>query len=482
MDEEGDEEEEEAEEEEYEEEEEEDEYAEDDNELEAAEEEDYYEDETEAPTTQPPTTTTTTKLTTTTTKPTTTTSTTTTTVDPRKSLEPRILELLNGLSSLQTKVNEAAVQDQTCKEKISSDLVAYLASRVQLDTNLYKDPYSKNLNILTALEGNLKDVSEEWAECLVRTTTTTSTSTTTTTEEPTTTTTQTTTSTTTEEPTTTTEEPTTSTSTTTEAATTESEEKMLMESLPEFTIDPPKEEYAREPDSAQDDEINQKILEEIKRAEDMIEKQKQSIIIPPILPPIIDEPETPAAPTTEVPTTVAAITTKKVVVTTTTVHPHKHMLRPRFKGLKAIRDKPPAICNQSMDLYHASRYAKSVCVIHQNVSYDEAHEICAREEMDLFAIQSMDHHLVCRLQLHHLFKTVPSYWINGRHINDLWYYFHSENNGQKRFIYPGTQFDGPHSGSCLRLMIFTGHNVHIAANAADCNLELPFFCEYYIEQ
>jgi len=463
--------------------------------------EDYYEDELQIqapiqfPTTQPPTTqltTTTTKPTTT--KPTTTSKTTTTkTVDPRKALEPRVVDLLNSLSSLETKVNAAKVQDQTCKERISSNLVVYLASGLQLETNFFVDAYSKDLNILMTLEGNLMDISNEWTECLARTTSTTSTSTTTTTRKPTTTTTTTrkptTTTTTTEEPTTLTtmtEEPTTLTTTTEEPTTTVTEEIKLKESIREFTIDPPKEEYAREPDLAQDDEIEKQLLDEIKRTEEMIEKQKQAIIVPMVIVPIIEEseeiPEITVAPITPTP---QVTNTKKVIVktvaTTTTVHPQKHMLHPGFKGLQAIRDKPPEICNESMDLYYASRYAKSVCVINQNVSYDDAHEICAREEMDLFAIQSMDHHLVCRHQLHHLFKSVPSYWINGRHINDLWYYFHSENKGQKRFIYPGTQFDGPHTGSCLRLMKFTVHNT-IAANAADCDLELPLFCEYYIEQ
>ncbi|XP_070504922.1 uncharacterized protein DDB_G0290587-like [Chironomus tepperi] len=479
---------------------EEEEYPGDEYELEDGAEDEYEEElETQAPetTTQPPTTTTstttttttkpTTTTTTTTNPPTTTTTTTTTTVDPIKVLEPKVLNILNSFSALQTAVNAAIVQDQTCKEKISSSLVAYLASGLQLETNLNKEPYSKHLNTFTALEANLKDITKDWTECLARTTTTTTTEIPTTPE--TTTSTPETTTTTTESAATTPEE------TTTECAKT-TEETRLKESIPEFTIDPPKQEYVNDPSSAQEDEIQKELMEEIRRAEEMIEKQKQAIIIPMIIPPIIDDPEvipetttvgTTIAPTTQkpIPTPKPPVTPIKRVVPTTIAapifHPNKHMLRPKFKGLKAIKDKAPAICNESMDLYHSSRYAKSVCVINKNVNYDEAHEICSREEMDLFAIQTVDHHLVCRHQLHHLFKTISSYWINGRYINDLWYYFLSENKGQKRFIYPGTHFEGAHSGSCLRIMSFTGHHP-IAANAADCDLELPLLCEYYIEQ
>lgn len=444
-------------------------------------------------TTKATTTSTTTKPTTTstTTKPTTTSTTsTTTTVDPRKALEPKVMSLLNRFSALQTAVNSATVQDKTCKDKISSILVAYLASGLKLEDNIYKEPYSKGLSVLTALEGNLKEVNEEWTECLARTTTTSTTE-------------QSTTITTTTESTTTTTECT----TTTEAPTTTTEEKRLKESIPEFTIDPPKQEYVKEPNSAQDDEINKQLMEEIKRTEEMIEKQKNAIIMP--IKPAEEEPEEEPEPTTvteATTTTVATTTTTKAQVTpriapkppvthtkrvvpvtavaaTTTAHPHKHIQHnhaKKFKTLKSTKDKAPAICNESMDLFSGPRYAKSVCVIYKNMTYSAAHDICVKEEMDLFAIQTVDHHLVCRLKMHDLFEKVPSYWINGRYINDLWYYFSSENAGQKRFIYPGTQFNGPHSGNCLRLMKFEDHNT-VAASAANCELELPVFCEYYIQ-
>ncbi|CAG9811267.1 unnamed protein product [Chironomus riparius] len=185
---------------------------------------------TTQPTTKSTTTTTTTKPTTTstTTKATTTTSASTTTVDPRKALEPKIMNLLNSLSALQTAVSSATVQDEACQDSISSSLVAYLATGLKLETNISKEPYSKNVKDLTTLEGNLSDISKEWNECLSRTTSTTSTTTSTTAEKPTTTSTTveklTTTSTTVEKPTTTSttvEKPTT-TSTTVEKPTTSS--------------------------------------------------------------------------------------------------------------------------------------------------------------------------------------------------------------------------------------------------------------------
>ncbi|CAG9811236.1 unnamed protein product [Chironomus riparius] len=513
-------------EEEYPEEEEED--AEDEYELEEGAEEDYYDDETEAPTTLPPTTTTTTKATTTTTKPTTTTtkstttstttkptttstttkattttSTSTTTVDPRKALEPKIMNLLNSLSALQTAVSSATVQDEACQDSISSSLVAYLASGLQLETNIYNEPYSKDVKDLTTLEGNLSDISKDWAECLARTTSTTSTTTSTTTEKPTTT------STTTEATTSTTEATTSTTETTTttteattsitEATTTTSEEKKL-KFIPGFTIDPPKAEYAQEPNSAEDDEIQKQLMDEIKRTEDMIEKQKHAIIVPMAIEPAIEEPEDVPEPT-EAPITTTTIDTATNILTTPSTSPkphvtnikkvdpatttttaryvYKHMIHPK-KSLRTTKDKAPPICTDSMDLYSGNKYSKSVCVINRNMSYEAGHDLCLKEEMDLFAIQTIDHHLECRLNMFNLFENVHSYWINGRKVNDFWYYFSSENNGQKRFIYPGTQFDGPQTGNCLRLMKFEEHNT-VAANAANCNMELPVFCEYYIQ-